>query len=186
MEGLFGGASAAVRTALHDGHGPALELPCHHWHMGAGPGENPRSAYTVATAAESVDAWTFVVYGERHRTVTYVSSKDLPGAEWHTVYLPPGRYKIVARYYGCGEDVVFPAISVDGRERTGETPVNGEGAAYQSCLLQIANKKGAFYRALQYYVYPMLQWRDYLLDSFVERNYLPVGQSRHVPLFTER
>ncbi|MBI4614803.1 MAG: hypothetical protein HY720_14425 [Planctomycetes bacterium] len=92
---------------------------------GAGPLDVSDSvAIRAATARASAAAWTFVVYSSPgHHTVAVLGSRESPGAEWASLRLPPGRYRLAMRYYRWTGAPELPAVRVDGEELVPSRPV---------------------------------------------------------------
>lgn len=131
----------------------------------------------VAAARASAQHWTLVIYaGEDNATLTAVGAGSVPeDAETFRVPLRPGLYRIVLRYYGCGSKVAFPAVTVDGGFGIAACDASAEADQYRAYLESVRGKQGAFYRALHYYIHPLLTWRHRLPEAWVRREFLPVG-----------
>ncbi|MGF1495532.1 MAG: DUF6208 family protein [Elainellaceae cyanobacterium] len=131
-------------------------------------------AHTLALDEEAIQtsaaSWTAAVYTyPGYRTVGTLGSLSASG---YQLALPPGRYSVGLRYYGWGDPVVMPSIRVDGAERIPAQPVSPKVNEFYADL---AECRSWFYLALHYYVYTLLQLRPWLPESFVRREYLPVG-----------
>jgi len=141
----------------------------------AGPIEVRRSAsFRVATAARSASSWSIVLYAvPGYRTVASVKSFDVAAeAEWHEVELAPGRYSVNLRYYQLRDGAETPEVKADGiRVIRSQWVPPGNNDFYR----QLRRRDSWFYAALHYYVFPMLRFRRWLPESFVRREYLPVG-----------
>jgi hypothetical protein len=126
------------------------------------------------TAHRSAQMWTLVIYrASDAATVGAINSNSVAQDDvWREHTLPPGRYAGVLRYYEWSADVRLPEIEIDGSRRIPERSVSPHENDYLGRLL---NKHGAFYACLHYYVVAMLRLRRYLPESFVRREYLPVG-----------
>jgi hypothetical protein len=145
---------------------------------GAGPFRLERSLQVgVETALQSAKMWTAVIYSAADSsTIASIDRNSVePGAMWSEQVLPPGTYSVVLRYYGWNTNPVLPKIQLDGERVIPSRPVPATENDY---LKQIRGRNTAFYRMLQYYVLPMLRLRDRLPESFVRREYLPVGNPR--------
>ena len=130
----------------------------------------------VETAQKSAGEWTLVFYNEKMDTKTYLSSTEVrPKTAWKSINLESGRYMLSFRYYHVKKEVKFPTINVDGKKVIDARPINKEWQDYQEGLEVIRNHRGWFYYALHYYVFNLLRWRKWLPESFVEREFLPVG-----------
>lgn len=126
------------------------------------------------TAFRSAQMWTLVIYSASDfRTVTAIDSSHVVRDEaWCEHTLPPGRYSGILRYYEWSASPKLPAIEIDGAQSIPERTVPANENDY---LSRLCNKNGAFYTALHYYALEMLRLRHYLPESFVRREYLPVG-----------
>lgn len=128
----------------------------------------------VTPAEESARAWTAVIYSyPDNRTLLVSGSLDSGSAEeWKTFALKPGKYALGLRYYRWTENVVLPAVKVDGVEvaqpRTVPANVN-------DFYKELPNRRSLFYRCLHQYVFVLLSLRGRLPRAFVEKEYLPVG-----------
>jgi hypothetical protein len=126
------------------------------------------------TANRSAQMWTLVIHRvSDSRPVASISSNSAaPDDVWREHTLPPGRYSGILRYYEWSADPRLPEIEIDGSRRISERPVPPNENDY---LGRILNKNGVFYACLHYYVLEMLRLRRHLPESFVRREYLPVG-----------
>jgi hypothetical protein len=130
----------------------------------------------VETAQKSAKQWTLVIYGESYQTETFLTSRTTPkGKLWQKVNLKNGQYNIGLRYYNCGDEVEFPAVKIDSVDRVSFCSVANEMQQYEAFLRQIQNRRRIFYYCLHYYVYHLIRWKKWLPESFVQREYLPVG-----------
>ncbi len=158
------------------------------WVMVTGPRWNPHAitaicgpfrverslAVEVRTAFASVSAWTVVLNTfPSHRTLRSTGTTDAPGdGDWESWKLEPGRYVLALRYYNWQDDVVLPAVHVDGNPAAAALRVPGDNNAFYSDL---GKRRNLFYRALHFYVFTMLELRGLLPASFVRREFLPIG-----------
>ena len=131
-------------------------------------------AIDVATANKSSGSWIAVVYSfPGYETVTSIESEKIDSTAWHTVKLPPGKYSLGGvRYYHCADAISYPAIKVDDRLFVESYSVPQDINSYYHNLIEAKNW---FYSSLHYYIYTILKLRNYLPESFVRREYLPVG-----------
>ena len=128
----------------------------------------------VATANQSSRSWIAVVYSfPGYKTITSIESEkidsDLP---WHTIKLPIGKYSLGVRYYNRSETINYPAIKVDSNPYVDTYSVPNNINDYYHNLI---NSKNWFYSSLHYYIFTILKLRNYLPESFVRKEYLPVG-----------
>ena len=130
-------------------------------------------AIDVATANKSSGSWIAVVYSfPGYKTVTSIESEKIDSASWHTVKLPPGRYSLGVRYYHRADTISYPTIKVDDNLFVESYSVPQDINSYYHNLIEAKNW---FYSSLHYYIYTILKLRNYLPESFVRREYLPVG-----------
>jgi len=128
----------------------------------------------MESAQRSAAAWTIVIYSMPGRkTVASIGSLDgVPADGWRTVALQSGRYGMAVRYYGWRDEVELPEVEVDGATVVASVRQPSDGNNFYEDL---KGRDGAFLKALQYYAWVMVYFRNYLSTSFVEKNYLPVG-----------
>jgi hypothetical protein len=129
----------------------------------------------VDTAHRSARMWTLIIYrGMDPRAVAAIISdgEALGDDGWHEQTLPPGRYSATLRYYEWSNDPRLPEIEIDGSHWIPERSVSPNENDYLSGLV---DKQGFFYTCLHYYVLEMLHLRRHVPQSFVRREYLPVG-----------
>jgi len=177
------GQAAAWRVVSADMIGKPLTLPVF---MTKAPRWNPhaiigmvgplavKSSITVRTgqADESAEMWGLVVQPTgrgRQERVTSGGGTDVP---WKTLRLPAGHYMLVMRYYGAGKQVSFPAIRVDEHDQVGSKAIDPDNNQFYGSLSQRMNW---LYIWLNYYVFTMLRFADWLPKSFVTNEYLPAG-----------
>jgi hypothetical protein len=141
----------------------------------AGPLEVEQTlSFDVAAAAASAGSWSIVIYANPgYETVISIESFNVAGdPQWRDVKLSPGLYSINARYYDLAAGAMSPAVRVDGVETVASSPVRPNTNDFYSDLRE---RDSRFYAALHYYVFPMLRFRRFLPESFVRREFLPVG-----------
>lgn len=130
-------------------------------------------AIDVKTANLSSRSWIAVVYSfPGYKTITSIESEKISSQDWHTVKLKPGRYSLGVRYYNRSSAVVYPGIKLDDRPFVEPEAIASDVNSYYYDLI---NYKNWFYSSLHYYVFTILKLRNYLPESFVRREYLPVG-----------
>ncbi|MGB7413897.1 MAG: DUF6208 family protein, partial [Thermosynechococcaceae cyanobacterium] len=76
--------------------------------------------------------------------------------------------------YECREAVVFPSVTIDGSS-TPLIAAHSVSPQTNQFYDRLSQRHNWFYAALHYYIYTVLQLRDWLPESFVTREYLPVG-----------
>ena len=86
--------------------------------------------------------------------------------------LPPGDYLLGLRYLHWQEDINLPEVRIDGEHltHTETLPASLLNEFHEHLFIE----NSFLYKALNYYVYPMLKYRRWLSQEFVERHYLPV------------
>ena len=128
----------------------------------------------VATANKSSRSWIAVVYSfPGYKTVTSIESEKISSdSRWHTIELPTGKYSLGVRYYNRLEEINYPAIKVDKELYTDTFSIPSNINDYYHNLI---NAKNWFYSSLHYYIFTILKLRNYLPESFVRREYLPLG-----------
>lgn len=128
----------------------------------------------TAAAERSAGSWTIVVgtYPE-HRTVTSVGSlsSGLTSAKTR-IDLPSGKYWFALRYYEWHAKVELPAVDADGRRVAATQPVS---VTTNDFYVDLHKHSGLFNLALHYYVFVLLRYRTSFPESFVKREFLPVG-----------
>lgn len=131
-------------------------------------------AIDLDTANKSSRSWIAVVYSfPGYRTVASVESERIDSdSSWHTIKLPAGKYSLGVRYYNRTEIINYPAIKVEDRLFVEAYNVSQDINSYYDNLIEAKNW---FYSSLHYYIFTILKLRQYLPDSFVRREYLPVG-----------
>lgn len=128
----------------------------------------------VTTANKSSRSWIAVVYSfPSYKTITSIESEKInPDLSWETIKLSPGKYSLGVRYYNRLDTINYPAIKVDDKLYVDKYHVPNNINDYYHDLIQAKNW---FYSSLHYYIFTILKLRNYLPESFVRREYLPVG-----------
>jgi len=128
----------------------------------------------IATANKSSRAWIAVVYSfPGYKTITSIESEQInPEQSWHTIKLSPGKYSLGVRYYNRSETINYPAVKVDQEIYVDIFNIPSNINDYYHNLIEAKNW---FYSSLHYYIFTILKLRNYLPESFVRREYLPVG-----------
>lgn len=130
-------------------------------------------AVNVAQATSSATAWCLVVQPLGAGRESRISSLDEEkGVTWKSTHLPPGYYMLVMRYYGQSAQASLPAIKVDEQEIVDTRQIDENNNQFYGALRQ---RKNWFYLSLNYYVFTMLRFLDWLPNDFVTREYLPAG-----------
>ncbi len=94
---------------------------------------------------------------------------------WLDLTIAEGSYSIALRYYECVPHPVFPAVHIDGHEYTATRPMSEEYERYTTFLEGIRDYRGTLYLCLHYYVFQLIIWREWLPESVVKKELLPVG-----------
>ncbi|HIK43742.1 MAG TPA: hypothetical protein IGR64_02525 [Leptolyngbyaceae cyanobacterium M65_K2018_010] len=124
---------------------------------------------------KSAPSWTAVIYTLKgYQTVTSVGSLTTPPDQpTVTIDLPPGRYLVGLRHYNWNNPVELPAIAVDGvpalASQTLEAPPD-----FNQFYRDLPARRGWLYSALNFYVYPLLRWLQWLPEAIVKPIFLPV------------
>ena len=130
-------------------------------------------AINVSTANKSSGSWIAVVYSfPGYKTITSIESEQINSTTWHTVKLSPGRYSLGVRYYHRADTISYPAIKIDDNLFVDSYSVPADINSYYHNLIEAKNW---FYSSLHYYIFTILKLRNYLPESFVRNEYLPVG-----------
>ncbi len=131
-------------------------------------------AIDLETANKSSRSWIAVVYSfPGYKTVTSIESEKITSENsWHTIKLPAGKYSLGVRYYNRADTINYPAIKVDDSLFVEPYNVPPDINSYYHNLIEAKNW---FYSSLHYYIYTILKLRNYLPESFVRKEYLPVG-----------
>jgi len=128
----------------------------------------------IATANNSARSWIAVIYSfPGYKTITSLeSSKISSDNDWYTIKLPAGKYSFGLRYYNRLDKITLPEIKIDDNilADAQEFPANNNDFYYD--LIQAKNW---FYSSLHYYVFTILKLRKVLPESFVRKEFLPVG-----------
>ena len=131
-------------------------------------------AIDIATASQSARDWIAAVYSfPDYKTVAGLASNKINSdSKWQEIKLPAGKYSLGVRYYNRSAKIDYPAIKVDDRPFVEAFNVPNDINRYYDDLI---SKKNWFYSSLHYYIYTILRLRDYLPESFVRNEYLPMG-----------
>ena len=127
----------------------------------------------LQSAYRSASSWIAIFYSfPGYQTIASLESKHCNLEEqWATVPLKPGKYTIGLRYYDWFNSVTLPTVRVDGKEISAQ-PVSADVNQFYEHLIA---RKNWFYLGLHYYIFTLLKLRQWLPESFVRREYLPVG-----------
>ncbi|MGK7949133.1 MAG: DUF6208 family protein [Xenococcaceae cyanobacterium] len=122
----------------------------------------------------SARSWIAVIYSfPSYKTITSIKSDRVnPKDKWFNLELKPGKYSLGLRYYNWLDKINMPAIKVDDRELTSSLYVSQDINKFYHNLIEAKNW---FYSSLHYYIFTILKLRKWLPESFVRKEYLPVG-----------
>jgi hypothetical protein len=128
----------------------------------------------LQSANNSAKSWIAVVYSfPGYQTITSIESEKVNSdAQWYSVELKPGKYTLGLRYYNWNEKVYLPALKVDKHELVSSVNVPKNINDFYANLIQAKNW---FYSCLHYYIFTILKFKNWLPESFVRSEYLPVG-----------
>ncbi|MBE9049172.1 hypothetical protein IQ243_01890 [Nostocales cyanobacterium LEGE 11386] len=128
----------------------------------------------VQSAEESAQEWTIVVYKfPDYETIVRIGTgENKIQNQWEAAQVEPGIYMLGLRYYNWQEKVELPAIKVDEFEivKSKSIPANINNFYYD-----LKNQNNLFYLLLQYYIFIILQFKNLLPESFLKKEFLPVG-----------
>jgi len=128
----------------------------------------------TAAADRSAASWTIVIctYAGR-QTVTSIGSLSPSLANGKArIDLPPGKYWLGLRYYERRGEVELPAVSADSQPLAAAQAIS---AGTNDFYRDLFKRSGFFYLALHYYVFVLLRYRSFFPESFVKREFLPMG-----------
>ena len=122
----------------------------------------------------SAQSWTVVVYSyPGYKTIANLGSLSSENEKaWNSIKLNQGQYTLVLRYYDWSKKPELPSIKVDNKE---VIPASSISPKINDFLRDLIKVKNWFYLWLHYYVFILLQFEDWLPQSFVKQEFLPVG-----------
>ncbi len=122
----------------------------------------------------SARSWIAIFYSfPSYKTITWVESNQVDySQDYHSLSLPSGKYTIGLRYYNYYDNLVLPAVRVDGQELTSSQEIPSNSNQFYETLIE---RKNWLFLAIHYYVYTILRWQKFLPPSFVQNEFLPVG-----------
>ena len=131
-------------------------------------------AIDLESANNSAASWIAVVYSfPGYKTITSIESEKInSNSKWHNLKLDSGKYSLGLRYYNRRDNIVMPAVKIDNQEFVANISVPSDVNKFYHDLIKAKNW---FYISLHYYIFTILKLRNYLPESFVRREYLPVG-----------
>ena len=131
-------------------------------------------ALDLESANKSARSWIVVVYSfPGYKTITSLKSDEIDSSnKWYSLELKPGKYSLGLRYYNRLDEIYLPAVKVDDRELVSAEPIPSNINDFYHNLIKAKNW---FYLSLHYYIFTILKLRKWLPESFVRKEYLPVG-----------
>jgi hypothetical protein len=129
----------------------------------------------LLSPCNSAQSWIAIFYSfPDYQTVMTIEGETRQKMEqWQKIALKTGKYTIGLRYYNFhSENLILPAVKIDGRDWTEVTQITAESNSFYDHLLDRSNW---FYLCLHYYIFTILKLRQYLPESFIANEYLPVG-----------
>lgn len=129
----------------------------------------------ITSAQKSAKSWTVVLYTTpSFETIDSFSSLTVSGEnQWESFKLQPGRYLLGLRYYHWTPTVEVPTVKVDGvkvvEAKTIPAPRDVNGF-YRDLI----KRKTFLHVWLNYYVFSLLRFKQWLPEKFVKDVFLPV------------
>jgi len=131
-------------------------------------------ALDVKSADNSTQSWFCGIYSNPDGKM--VDSLGSIGSnfdeQWKTLKLPPGKYTLALRYYNWFDQIKLPGVKVDDVEVVNSTNVSTD---VNNFYQDLSKKTNLFYLVLHFYIYTILRLRKWLPESFIRKEYLPVG-----------
>jgi hypothetical protein len=141
----------------------------------AGPVRIKRSLGIRVDAAErSAKLWSIVICTfPGMQTVTSIGSTNSPfHKDVVTIDLKPGTYWLAVRYYQWSDNIELPSVIIDDVETIKTARIPPDINAFHRTLVHRTNW---LYRSMHYYVFVLLQYKTWFPQSFVEKEFLPLG-----------
>lgn len=131
-------------------------------------------ALDIESANNSANSWIAVVYNfPVYKTITSLESNKINcDDKWYSIKLKPGKYTLGIRYYNRTDNLQLPAIRVDGNDFVNTQAIPSDVNNFYYDLIKAKNW---FYSSLHYYIFTILKLRGILPESFIRKEYLPVG-----------
>ncbi|MBW4455970.1 MAG: hypothetical protein KME55_26590 [Nostoc indistinguendum CM1-VF10] len=131
-------------------------------------------AIEVETCVSSAQSWSIGIYNfPNFRLITCLTSYNLSFQEkWHLLELNKGRYVLGLRYYNWFDKVDLPAIKIHDNQIVNTQRVDGK---VNDFFIGLIERDNIFYLALHYYVFTILVLQKQLPQSWITKEYLPVG-----------
>ena len=130
----------------------------------------------LKSANNSALSWIAIIYSfPGYKTITSLESTKIDvNKDWESITLKTGKYTIGLRYYNWRDSLSLPAVKVDGAEFVNPQSISPKTNQFYYELIKYKNW---FYLWLHYYIYTILRLRKYLPESFLKKEYLPVGDT---------
>lgn len=127
----------------------------------------------LEAANRSAQSWTVVVYSyPGYATIAQINSIEHGQSQQYDLNLPSGQYSLGVRYYEWTGAVEFPTVAADGMPIIATQTAPADTNDFYE---RLSDRHSWFYGALHYYIYTLLKLRQWLPDTLVAREYLPVG-----------
>lgn len=127
----------------------------------------------IEQANNAAENWGVIFQSLDSNDVQRLSaSADKPKTPWKIVSLTSGYYTAALRYYGYSDNVNLPSMRINGNEEVPPLSVSSNNNLFYEELRQ---RKNWFYILLNYYIYTMLRFSDWLPNKFVVKQFLPLG-----------
>ncbi|NEP50025.1 MAG: hypothetical protein F6K65_14875 [Moorea sp. SIO3C2] len=132
-------------------------------------------SFDASAAKQSAQSWTLVVYSlPDFETITNISSLTVSGEnQWESVSLKPGKYLLGLRYYYWSETVEQPTVKADGIKVVDAKLINAP-TNINSFYRDLIKRKNWLHVWLNYYVFNLLRFKEWLPQAFVKKVFLPV------------
>jgi hypothetical protein len=129
----------------------------------------------IHSLKKSAKSWTIVVYSTANfETITSIGSRSIDGEnQWESLSVKPGTYLLGSRYYHWAETVELPAVKVDGVEVV-NTKTLAAPANINDFHHDLIKRKNIIHVCLNYYVFNLLRFKEWLPHEFVRKVFLPV------------
>ncbi len=128
----------------------------------------------LKSANNSCLSWIAIFYDfPSYKTITIVESNQMNSEDdWYSLNLKKGKYSIGLRYYDYYDQLVLPAVKIDGEVLIQAKSIPSNSNNFYEHLI---NRKNFYFLAIHYYIYTIFKYRKYLPESFIKNEFLPVG-----------
>ena len=123
---------------------------------------------------KSADSWTGVIYSfPDFSTISQFSSSNINSDDdWSSISLQPGLYILGLRYYGLSSSPRMPDVCLGDSEIIDGIDIPLDSNEVYN---ELESRSNFYYLFLHYYIYTLLRLRGLLPESFVRKEFLPVG-----------